>query len=190
MAWEEFERDGCAGFTGDRPLDEFAAALKAIARAYDERFGRKPTVTEVLFNLERLLGSVPERYVSDPQGLVGCKISINRREAQRMKPVDPARFEGVYAEGPPEEYQVVRRDAQGRSTDDVVIAVPTLETRDRTLVAEYRRLSPDLDESTAEQLIIQKLLREFLIDSYSDEADTIAFRDLDSGARRSLPYPK
>lgn len=189
MAWEEFERDGSGGFTGDRPLDELAAALKAIARAYDERFGRKPTVAEVLYNLERLLSSIPERYVSDPEGLDGSRISINRKETQPMKPVDPAQFEGVYAEDPPE-YQVVRRDAQGEATDDVVIAVPTLDTRDRTLVAEYRRLSPDLDESTAEQLIIQKLLREFLIDRLGDKADTIAFHDLDSGTTHSVPYPR
>ena len=36
MAWEEFERDGTGGFTGDRPLDELAAALKAMGRAYDD----------------------------------------------------------------------------------------------------------------------------------------------------------
>ncbi len=190
MAWEEFDRDGAGGFTGDAPLDELAAALKAVARVYHERFGRKPTVAEVLFNLERLLGSTPERYISDPESMIGSRLSINRKEAQPMKPVDPARFEGVYAEGPPAEYQVVRRGADGEATDDVVISVPTLDTRDRTLVCEYRRRATELDPHNAEHLIVQKLLRELLVDSYSEDADKIEFHDLDSGARHTSAYPK
>jgi hypothetical protein len=189
MAWEEFERDGTGGFTGDRPLDELAAALKAMGRAYDDRFGRKPTVAEVLYNLERLLCSVPARYVADPNGVIGATLSIHRTEAQPMTAVDPVRFEGVYAEGPPGEYQVVRRDADGQATDDVVLAVPTLDPHDRVLVCEYRRIAPELDDHSVRQLIIQTLLREFLVDSYREDADTIAFHDLSTGARHTMPYP-
>ena len=44
-----------------------------------------------------------------------------------MSALDPARFEGVYAEEPPE-YQVVRRDANREATDEVVLSVPTLDS--------------------------------------------------------------
>lgn len=188
MAWELFERDGVSGFFGDRPSDEFAAALEMIARTYEERFGRNPTVAEVLYGLERVLCSVPERYVSDPDGLRAARISIDRKESRTMSALDPARFEGVYAEEPPE-YQVVRRDANREATNEVVLSVPTLDVRDRVLIVEYRRLGPDLDERGAEQLIVTTLLREFLVDSYRVDADTIELHDLATGAKRTIPYP-
>ncbi len=46
MAWEEFERNGVKGITGNRPIDELAIALTEIARDYEDRFSRKPTSSE------------------------------------------------------------------------------------------------------------------------------------------------
>ena len=49
MAWEDFERNGVKGMSGDRPIDEFAFALQRITTAYEERFSRKPFVNELLY---------------------------------------------------------------------------------------------------------------------------------------------
>lgn len=105
-----------------------------------------------------------------------------------MSALDPALYEGVYAEHPPE-YQIVRRDANRDATNEVVLSVPTIDVRGRVLVAEYRRLAPEVDEGGAEQLIVTALLREFLVDSYRAEADTIELHDLTTGAKRAIPYP-
>ena len=49
MAWEDFERNGAKGMSGDRPIDEFTFALQRIATAYEERYSRKPFVNELLY---------------------------------------------------------------------------------------------------------------------------------------------
>ncbi len=48
MAWDDFETDDGQGWTGDKPIDEFSSCLSRIAQAYEERFGRKPRLIEVL----------------------------------------------------------------------------------------------------------------------------------------------
>ena len=68
MAWEDFERDGVSGMTGDKPVDEMALALRRIVNAYEERFSRKPTTAEILYALEQVIGADPEAYVSDSDG--------------------------------------------------------------------------------------------------------------------------
>jgi hypothetical protein len=68
MAWEEFERNGISGISGDKPIDELALALNKISAAYQDRFSRKPTITEIFYALETVIGSHPTRYVSDTEG--------------------------------------------------------------------------------------------------------------------------
>lgn len=68
MAWEEFERNGVKGITGDQPIDELAIALAEIAKDYEERFSRKPTIIEIMRAMETVLGSNPTRYVSEERG--------------------------------------------------------------------------------------------------------------------------
>lgn len=94
----------------------------------------------------------------------------------------------MYAEEPPA-YQVVRRDANREVTNEVVLSVPTIDVRGRVLVVTYRRLAPKLDEHGAEQLIVNVLLREFLIDGYRGDADAIELHDLATGAKRTITYP-
>jgi hypothetical protein len=48
MAWDDFETYDGQGWTGDKPIDEFSSCLSRIAQAYEERFGRKPRLIEVL----------------------------------------------------------------------------------------------------------------------------------------------
>lgn len=65
MAWEDFEQGGVAGMTGDKSVDELALALDRIARAYRERYSRKPSSAEVLYALQVVVNSHPARYTSD-----------------------------------------------------------------------------------------------------------------------------
>jgi hypothetical protein len=82
MDWYEFERDNVKGITGDQPLDEIASALTRIAISYEERGARKPTLAELLYALENVLGAMPERYVSDPVGLRFATLTVQRDFAQ------------------------------------------------------------------------------------------------------------
>ena len=79
MAWEEFERNGIKGISGDKPMDELALALKRIVSSYEDRYSRKPTVVELLYALETVITSNPARYVSDSKGLKLGEIIVNRK---------------------------------------------------------------------------------------------------------------
>jgi len=78
MAWEEYERDGVKGLTGDDPMDEIALSLQRIAEAYEEQFDRKPLMDELLYAFEIVIGATPESYVSDPDGLKSFKIMLRK----------------------------------------------------------------------------------------------------------------
>jgi hypothetical protein len=78
MLWYEFERNNVKGITGDKPMDEFASALARIVNSYEERGARKPTTAELLYALENVLGSTPEKYVSDPVGLRFATLNVQR----------------------------------------------------------------------------------------------------------------
>lgn len=67
MAWEEIKRLGETIMTGDKPIDEMAFALKKLTKAYEDRFDRKPLLSEVLYAFEISLTSTPDLYVSDPE---------------------------------------------------------------------------------------------------------------------------
>ncbi len=79
MAWEDFERNGVEGMTGDIPFDEFALAIRRIVNAYQDRFDRNPTMAELAHAFENVIGSDPESFVSDPQGLELADIIVKRR---------------------------------------------------------------------------------------------------------------
>ncbi len=65
MAWEDFDRYGRQGMTGDKPIDELALTLARIAAAYESRFDRKPTIDEVIHALEIVVDADPASYISD-----------------------------------------------------------------------------------------------------------------------------
>jgi hypothetical protein len=78
MAWEDFSHEDRIGMTGDKPIDEFALALRKIAEAYQSRFSRKPTSVELAYALEQVIGADPEAYVSDAEGLDDVRVKIER----------------------------------------------------------------------------------------------------------------
>jgi hypothetical protein len=191
MAWESFRRNGKVGYFGDITQDELSLALKAVARHYEEQWRRKPTVDEVLFNIERLLAATPERYVSDPAGVRPAHLQIDHATEETMTmQIDLDGYEGVYSDRPPPgAYQVVRRGSNGKPTTDVVIRLPTLDVKGRTLICAYEVCVSNLDSQTAEQLIVAKILRELLLDSYRKDVEEIAFHDLKIGSTHSVAYP-
>lgn len=71
MAWEDFNHNGRSGITGDKPIDEISLALKRIARAYEDRYDRKPTLVEVLYALEVVLSATPADFLADPDSVRG-----------------------------------------------------------------------------------------------------------------------
>ncbi|NJL10724.1 MAG: hypothetical protein HC908_12595 [Calothrix sp. SM1_7_51] len=49
--------------TGNQPIDELALALAEIVSYYEDRFARKPTITELMWAMETVLGSNPNRDI-------------------------------------------------------------------------------------------------------------------------------
>ena len=80
MAWDDFEKDGDTGTTGDKPIDEMAFAIERITAAYEDRFDRKPTTTELVYAFETVLTSNASQYVSDPNGLMLGSFAVRRSE--------------------------------------------------------------------------------------------------------------
>ena len=78
MAWDDFEKNGVTGITGDKPVDEMALAIERITAAYEDRFDRKPTTTELIYTFETVVTSNASQYVSDPNGLMLGSIAIKR----------------------------------------------------------------------------------------------------------------
>ena len=80
MAWDDFEIDGVIGTTGDKPVDEMTLAIQRITAAYEDRFDRKPTTTELVYAFETAVTSNASHYVSDPNGLMFGSIAIKRSD--------------------------------------------------------------------------------------------------------------
>ena len=78
MAWDDFEQNGVAGKSGDKPVDEMTLAIQRITAAYEDRFDRKPTTTELVYAFEIVVTSNASQYVSDPKGLMLGSITIKR----------------------------------------------------------------------------------------------------------------
>jgi len=191
MAWEEFERNGVKGITGDAPIDEFALALKRIATKYEDRFSRKPTVIELLSALETVIGTHPERYVSDVEGLRFGEITVNRDYERDSNYVDTTQYEGVYIEKTlPGYYAVLQKDSDSKKRPRLeVIKIPTLEVQDRILVCEYEILTNDITEKVAESLIMSVLLGDYLEHFYKDKVDKIEFVNVQANKHKTIAYP-
>jgi hypothetical protein len=190
MAWEDFERNGESGISGDKPIDELALALHKITAAYQERFSRKPTVGEIFYALENVIGSHPERYVSDAKGLRFGSIMFQREYEKEDDYVDVTQSEGVYTEiTMPGYYVVLQKNADHDRKNMVeVIKIPVLEATNRILSCDYEILIDGITDKMAETLIVTVLLGEYMEDFHKEEADTIEFKNLKSGRGYKVEY--
>jgi hypothetical protein len=76
----DFEADDRLGFAGDKPSDGFSSGLPRIAQAYEERFGRKPRLTEVLQAFEQVIDADPSRYPCDVEEGEAVRLRMGRHE--------------------------------------------------------------------------------------------------------------
>ncbi len=190
MAWEEFNRHGVIGITGDKPIDEFALVLKKISTVYEDRFSRKPTITELLHALETVIASNPTYYVSDPEGLRFGTIIVERDFNRERDYIDTSQYEGVYTDASiPGYYLILRRNLDKNNQDySEVIKIPSLEVRDGlqhdlthpTLICEYEILTNDITDKMAETLILKVLIQDFLDNFYIEQTNMIKFKNLKS----------
>lgn len=190
MAWEEFERNGIEGVSGDKPIDELSLALKRITTIYEERFSRKPTVVEILYAIETVIGTHPNRYVSDPEGLKFGTIIINRNDEKELDYINKDEYEGVYVEAAPLGYHaILQRDLSTQDRSQIeVIKIPTLEVKEKHLLCEYEILTEKLTESMAEFLIVNVLLGDYYDHDYRDEAELIEFTNIKFNTRNQVSY--
>jgi hypothetical protein len=189
MAWEEFERDGAKGMTGDQPIDEMALALGRVVRAYEDRFSRKPMMAEIVRALETVVSAQPARYVHDPEGLALGTIVVRRGTAEKRAPVDPARYEGSYTDVTVPGYYLVSERASKGQRERPVIKVSTIALRGRTARVDFEPLADEISDEDAALLVVKTLLVDFNQDEYRGRADTVELVNLRTGATRTIPYP-
>lgn len=191
MAWEDFQYDGISGVSGDKAFDEFALALSRLAKIYEDRFSRKPTMNELLYAFGKVVRSAPHKYVSDPAGLRFSHLHLSRDFERERDFVDVSLYEGTFVEEPlPGYYTVDRRRQPGGGPSTSVIKVPTLEVRGRTLVCEYEILSNDISDKAAEKLIVRAILVDLSGNHFRGSADEINFKNLGTGVSWTVPYPR
>lgn len=181
MAWEEFERNGIEGFSGDKPIDELALALKKIAKAYEDRFARKPALHELLYSLEVVISANPDNYVVDGAGLELGEITVDRK-GDNINPVD---YTAYYTDSTEPGYYGITKQ---RPEEQEVVRIPVLETRGRVLVCEYEVLVDAISDKMLELLIVQTLLNEYCDGHYKEDADSIKFVDHSTKRSWTVPY--
>jgi hypothetical protein len=190
MAWEEFERNGTTGISGDDPVDEMMLALKRISTAYEDRFSRKPTVNEVLYALETVLTTHPTRYVSDT-GLKLGEVMIKPNDHEEgLDNIDITQYEGVYTEVTMPGYHVIlQRSSNGHNLPKTeVIKIPVLELQKETLICKYEILKDDITEAMAQSLIKHVLLDEYCDNYYKNQANVIDFINLKLNTHHQIVY--
>jgi hypothetical protein len=176
MAWDPIPG---GGYSGDVPIDVFATALTRIARAYLDRFGRRPTRRELLHALDVVLQADPSRYVeeawppSDPSVAARLPILPDDFEAGESDEPDP---DGTY---------FVRRKSSG---EDVLRC--RLEVLGRVLQCEYGILDTRLDHADARVLVVATILQHLTNDHFADLADDIRFVGLGAPDTALVPYPR
>lgn len=189
MAWEEFERNGVKGITGDQPIDELAIALREIASYYEDRFSRKPTIIEIMWAMETVLLSNPKSYVSDPEGLKYGDIIVKRDYEAESDDVDLTEYEASAGTDPPGYIFVSRRGSRQKNLPLIdVIKITILDLRERNLVCEYEILTKDICDQMAQTLILSVVLGEFYDHYFHDKADNIDFINAKSHAQPTASY--
>jgi hypothetical protein len=76
MAWDLGEFCGESVVIGDKAIDEFSLSLTKISVEYLDRYGRKPTVAEVMYVFRIVMTSNTNDYFSDPLSLDKLVISM------------------------------------------------------------------------------------------------------------------
>jgi hypothetical protein len=65
MGWWTIKQTGQELIQGDEPYDILMDALEQLSREYEEEWGRKPTLAELVYALETVLTTGIDKYVLD-----------------------------------------------------------------------------------------------------------------------------
>jgi hypothetical protein len=182
MAWEDFNRNGIKGVSGDKPIDEMSLALKRIVNTYENRYERKPSITELVYALETVIISNPTAYVSDSNGLLLGEIIINRK----VELVDTTEYDAVFTDETTPGYHLINKRVP---TEKNVIKIPYLEVKDNVLVCHYEILINDITDKMVETLILSVLLHDYCDQYYEDKADSIYFLNIITNTQSVIAYP-
>jgi hypothetical protein len=179
MAWEEVTCRGIKGISGDKPIDEFALALRRIATHYADAFSRLPTLYEVICSLDSVIRPFPHRYVSGEYFNL-CESSDNLisktlTEHLHFTELDLPCFEASFCDNPPPGYYVIERNVVGDGSTRDVLHVKRLNVVERSLFCEYHILDRQYTEEAARFLIRRVLLDRFCDHHYDMLADNILF---------------
>ena len=186
MAWDEFERDGKKGYSGDAPLDEFAIALKKIAQKYEGRFDRKPTVDEILYSLSKVLGVSAAQYVSDPAGVDFSSLNVRRDAGSREEVVlDLSQWEAAYTDRENPGYFLIFERKNPKLNH---IKVDAIDKPAESVKCTFDILTPGISDKMAEMLIVGALLKEFLKDYYTEKCSQVVFTNRKTGRSWTVPY--
>lgn len=186
MSWEEFEARGVRGMTGDKPLDEWSAALRRIRAHYEEQFQRRPTLAEILQSFQTTLVAIGERELEDGAAMRGCRLELVGAGPLEDPPIDASGYEAVYTDRAKGGYYLIERREDG----ETVVRVRRLELRDRTLEIDYEIVGDGLDDEDARRLVRIALLDVYLDRTYSGEADQIRWRELGSHDTETTEYAR
>jgi hypothetical protein len=192
MAWENFSHNDIDCFTGDIPWDEFSLALSEIAVQYEDRFGRKPRIIELItafqssishrntFDLEE------NEYVKIEYKIVNLEKNLSDRIAPSNKKINLEAiydFEGAYTDRAEPGYYLIFRKSNLTfdSQEEDCIEIPKLGITNDILVCDFKILTNDLDNEDAHKFIRKYLLEKFSDNYYEDKASMIKFTNIASG---------
>ncbi|MCK5896417.1 MAG: hypothetical protein KAG20_06400 [Cocleimonas sp.] len=182
MAWEDFNRNGIEGISGDKPIDEMSLALKRIVTAYENRYERKPNMTEIVYALETVITANPSAYVSDSRGLSLGEIIINRK----TELVDITEYEAFFTDETTPGYHLINKLVP---TEQPVINISYLEVKDNVLACHYKILAHDITDKIVETLILSVLLHDYCDQYYEDKAGSIQFVNTVTKTQWVIAYP-
>src|SRR5262245_42963000 len=130
MAWDDFELHGHKGYTGDKPMDEFVGALQRITIAYEERFSRKPTLAEFVYQFEQALRS---------HGVSGHVVGslLNSVPQNTRQPIEFVNYEGAYSDLTDPGFHLIQRRKTATTKAVEVVRIGRLEVVDQTLQCHY-----------------------------------------------------
>jgi hypothetical protein len=192
MAWQEFSHNELDCYTGDSPWDEFGLALSRIAADYQERYGRKPRIIELLYALEISVSNQNVFDIGDNERLKLEYRIVSLYEQSLIDTTQPKRkinlevvykFEGVYTDRTDPGYYLIIRTSEliVNPKEEDCIEIPRLEVAKNILVCDFKILVDDLDNEDVHQLIRKYLLEKFSDNYYKDKASMIKFTNIVSG---------
>jgi hypothetical protein len=192
MAWQEFSHDQFDCYTGDIPWDEFSLALSRIAAEYQDRYGRKPRIIELLYALQIAISSQNVFDLTENESIT-LEYNIVNLSNQSSNGTTQSKtrsnleviynFEGAYTDLTDPGYYLIFRTSKLiiNSTEEDCIKISRLEVDKDILMCDFEILVDDINNHEVHLLIRKYLLQKFSDNYYQDKASIIKFTNIISG---------